>query len=198
MQMFAHVPSGQRPVYDGGAGAVDGDLAAEFAALRARVERLETALGPPGRAQGRDPLAEVVERRLEARPEAERAAPAGQLQTRGLVRVGESRTAWSGDHDFEELLALPSAQVARSLTGLAHPVRIEIWKALLPGPKDSHALLLAAGLNTTGQLYHHLREMESVGLIQRRGRNLWAHRAIPTVALALVAAADLAGGRRDA
>jgi len=140
-----------------------------------------------------DPLAELVDRRQALRPEDERGAPIGQLRLLGHLRVGGAQSGFDSSYALEQLLTVPSDRAARAFAGLAHPVRIDIYKQLLAGPQDSQTLLHAAGLNTTGQLYHHLREMEAVGLIERRGRNLWAQCHLNQVAVALAAAADLAG-----
>lgn len=169
-------------------------LAAEVAALRTRLEHLEAGRRALELVEGDDPLAATVEQRARGRPEAGHGEPIGQIAIRGHVRAGGTRTVWAGERDVEGLLALPAGQVARALAGLAHPARIAIWRALLPEARDSRALLAAAGLNTTGQLYHHLRAMESAGLLERRGRNLWARRGVAAVLLALAAVAELSAG----
>jgi DNA-binding PadR family transcriptional regulator len=76
--------------------------------------------------------------------------------------------------DIGDILDVETEALAAGLTGLAHPVRIAIFRSLLDGPKESHDLLEITNLNTTGQLYHHLSVMEKAGLVDRRTRNLWS------------------------
>lgn len=164
------------------------DLLRAVADLRERVARLEaggttTSVTPEKQS---NPLVQEVDERFDERPEEARKRTIGRLQCRFYFRSAHSQYQGDESTDFEALLTQPSDAIARSLAGLAHPARIEIFKALLDGKKDSVSLLKAAGLNTTGQLYHHLREMEEVGLVVRHGRNLWALENLHAFALAMV------------
>jgi hypothetical protein len=164
------------------------DIAAELAELRERVARLEEAQAPVSVTpeKRRNPLVKVVDERFAQLPEEARRRPTGSIQYWFYFRSQHSQFLGDETEDFDALLARSSDALARGLAGLAHPARIEIFKALLAGKKDSASLLKAAGLNTSGQLYHHLREMEEVGLVVRHGRNLWALENLHAFALALV------------
>jgi len=171
------------------------DLRAELADLRSRVERLEER---GSRFKEADhPLAQRVEQQFEQASEEARRFPIGEVRAMSYFRLSRpddneyGRLMDDNTTGFDALLALSSDEAARSMAGLAHPVRLEIYKALLTGSKDSAALIEAAGLNTTGQLYHHLREMEEVGLVVRYGRNRWGQANLQAFALALVAAQQL-------
>jgi DNA-binding transcriptional ArsR family regulator len=165
------------------------DLRAELADLRDRVARLEQRAA--AHQEEEHPLAAPVEEAFAKADEAAKRYPIGQLRVEQYFRIHRPHENEYGRFvdghtvGFDALLALPPDAVARSLAGLAHPARLAIYKALLTGSKDAPTLLEAAGLNTTGQLYHHLREMEEVGLVVRRGRNLWAHANLHAYALAL-------------
>lgn len=56
------------------------------------------------------------------------------------------------------------------LTGLSHPDRIRVARAILAGACTHRELAKALGLKT-GPLYHHLRELERAGLLVIAGRN---------------------------
>jgi DNA-binding transcriptional ArsR family regulator len=164
------------------------DLHGEIADLRERLTRLEERLTPVGMTpeKQRNPLAKEVDEHFAALDAAARTRPIGKIKAWFYFRSEHSQFLGDEEEELAALLALPSDALAGSLAGLAHPARIEIFKALLDGKKDSNSLLKAAGLNTTGQLYHHLREMEEVGLVVRHGRNLWALENLHAFALAMV------------
>lgn len=181
---------------------VGGDLEQLKARVAALEERIEGR--QPAPAGGRDgetnPFKEAVDGRFAALPEAARRRPIGTLRGIHYFRVAHGVYSGGATTDLDHLLGLSAAALARSLAGLAHPVRIELYKALLASMErgqDSAGLLAAAGLNTTGQLYHHLREMEEVGLVVRRGRNLWAAENLFWFALAMTAAEGLMNWRGE-
>jgi hypothetical protein len=69
-------------------------------------------------------------------------------------------------------------------------VRLELVRRLLGGARTAQELAEIPEVGTTGQLYHHLRELQSAGLVTQRRRNDYAvpvDRVIPC--LVLVAAA---------
>ena len=181
-------------------------MAAEIAALKERVGRLEERLAVRQAAHQEEehPLAAPVEAAFAKADDDAKRYPIGRLRVEQYFRIHRPHENEYGRFvdghtvDFDALLKLPADAVARSLSGLAHPARLAIYRALLTGSKDSATLIEAAGLNTTGQLYHHLREMEEVGLVVRRGRNLWAHTNLHAYALALVVGQTLMQWRGDA
>jgi hypothetical protein len=112
----------------------------------------------------------------------------GQVEATVLLRRGTSTLGWNEDNiEIERLFSADPEDLARGIAGLGHPARISLAKALVMGPKESATLLDIAGLNTTGQLYHHLQAMADVGLVERRGRNLWAGTNIGATVLLLSA-----------
>ena len=170
------------------------DVDAELEALRDRVARLEQRLDVEQAAhpEGEHPLAARVEEAFASADEDAKRYPVGTVRVEQYFRVHRPHENEYGRFvnghtvDFDALLGLPLDGVARSLSGLAHPARLAIYKALLTGSKDAASLIEVAGLNTKGQLYHHLREMEEVGLVVRRGRNVWSQANLHAYALALV------------
>ncbi len=176
------------------------DVRAELAELRGRIERLER-LREQEEPEATDRLARTVEERLGGRPPEQ---AAGQVELSTCVRIPPGEAGGRGDthvvqrdYALEELLATSPESLARSLDGLAHPARVAICRALLDGPRTTEELIEAAGLNTTGQLYHHLRLLEEVGLVERRSRNLWAMEGLAAFVFALAVAKMLAEWRGE-
>ena len=123
-------------------------------------------------------------------------SPVGEVEPYVIIRSAGGTWGWSEDNiTFERLLAADPEAIAKGIGGLAHPVRIALAKALIDGPKESAALLEIAGLNTTGQLYHHLQAMADVGLVERRSRNLWAGQNLGAFTLLMYAGVVLADWR---
>jgi len=141
--------------------------------LEARVTRLEQSAVRPHGSANTDRLAAKIEERTGGTTVDTKTHPIGQLDTSFVLLAGGSTLAFDDSTEIEKLLEASDDALAIAISGLAHPVRVRLYKALLTGRKESGELLEIAGLNTTGQLYHHLQAMEDVGLVSRRSRNLW-------------------------
>lgn len=173
---------------------------AELEDLRARLERLERIILAPRQGDDLDRLAQLVSERVERMDDETRQRAGqrvGQIEIYAHLRLPGQTHGIVDDFRFEDLLATSAETLAYGISGLAHPARIAICRALLDGPKETAALLGAAGLNTTGQLYHHLQAMEDAGLVERRGRNLWAFANITAFLMLLGAGKILANWRGD-
>lgn len=72
------------------------------------------------------------------------------------------------------VFAAPPEGAMRVLAALSSAPRLALYRAALAGPVTSAELMTAAELNTTGQLYHHLRELVGVGLMAQEGRDRYA------------------------
>lgn len=107
-----------------------------------------------------------------------------------LVITGEDDPGGQANAIF----AVPLEGAVRVLAALSSTPRLALYRATLDGPVTSAALMAAAGLNTTGQLYHHLRELVSVGLMAQEGRDRYTvvYERIPAVRTILRAALSLA------
>ena len=79
----------------------------------------------------------------------------------------------TGD-ETDAVFAAPPEGAMRVLAALSSAPRLALYRAALAGPVTSAELMMAAGLNTTGQLYHHLRELVGVGLMTQEGRDRYA------------------------
>jgi DNA gyrase subunit B len=86
---------------------------------------------------------------------------------------GEQRTWWSirFGNAAQKLLTNPDYKVAQILSVLGNEVRLAILRTLLSGPRSAAELVSELGMGTTGQAYHHLRELQRAGYVeQREGR----------------------------
>ena len=114
----------------------------------------------------------------------------------GYVKVPTEKTyAWQIESRAEELYQADWSVAQSALAALAHPVRLAILKALLHGQSDTQSLQAIPEIGTTGQLYHHVKELEAAGWIRqpRRGEyNLLAERIVPL--LAILAACEVQAG----
>lgn len=164
--------------------------------LRSRIERLERLVLVPHQDDDLDRLAQMVSERAE-RMATETLQRIGQIEVHAHLRLPGQTHGIVDDFRFEDLLATSAETLAYGISGLSHPARIAICRTLLDGPKETSALLELAGLNTTGQLYHHLQAMAEIGLVERRGRNLWAIQNIGAFVMLLGAGKILANWRGD-
>lgn len=114
-----------------------------------------------------------------------------------LSEAGE--LAWTIRASPRPVLDLDDGPRTDVLTALGHPVRAAVVRRLaLEGAQNAAALQSAAGLGSTGQLYHHLKSLTSCGLVEQDKRGSYRLRpqaTIPALVL-LTAASDVAGQLR--
>jgi ArsR family transcriptional regulator len=123
----------------------------------------------------------------------------GMVGYRGLVTLGGGEVRWQIQAHPERVLALPDRAPIEVLAALAHPVRVGIVRSLLTdGPQPGTALQEAAGLGSTGQLYHHLKTLTASGVVEQDKRGSYRLRptAVVPVLVLLTAASDVAGQLR--
>src|SRR5215469_1015425 len=174
------------------------DLAARVSELERRVALLEDGHGE--RAQQRlivDPdkfwaLARLAER---TGPEFDRDGVTGSLLYAGRAATpGGGDLIWQAEHPLPGVMAEGWEEAATVLAALGSPVRLEILRRLLLGGGTVQELQEIPGLGTSGQLYHHLRDLQAAGLVtqRRRGRyGVAADKLVP--ALIIIAAATNMG-----
>lgn len=96
-------------------------------------------------------------------------APGAVLMT-GHVRLPDGRTArWQQSATTGELLEDDWADNTDVLAALGHPVRMRLLQHLLRGATTVHDLTRIDGMGTSGQVYHHLRQLSSAGWLRARG-----------------------------
>lgn len=156
----------------------DAPLADRLAALERRVAALEGTAAAVERGPGEiDP---------------------GTVGYSGEVHL-QGDVTWTITLDAKTALDLDDNPRLAVLAALGHPARAGIVRALLAaGPSTTTALQEAAGLASTGQLYHHLRSLTHCGLVEQDGRGSYrvAPRTVVPALVLLAAAADVAGQLR--
>jgi len=94
------------------------------------------------------------------------AEPGGEVVFAGRAEVASGTWAWQWGLRVAPLLKTSWAEVAETLAALAHPVRLELLRAVLNGKSSSQELQQLSDIGTTGQLYHHLKELQSAGWLK--------------------------------
>lgn len=114
----------------------------------------------------------------------------------GTVSSGENRQGWAsiwyGDA-VDRLRSNPGYKVAQILAVLGSEVRLAILRSLLEASKTASEIVAAVGLKTTGQAYHHLRELEQGGYIEQKSGGRYHFGRNGQVYLAALALAADAG-----
>lgn len=102
-------------------------------------------------------------------------------------------------HDAIEILETEPEQIARVYAALGAPFRLQVLRALLDGPRTSQELQATLDVGPVGQLYHHLRELVSAGLISQPKRGVYELRQgqVMPVLVLLSAAPSLIAQRRS-
>ncbi|HEX6471566.1 MAG TPA: winged helix-turn-helix domain-containing protein [Streptosporangiaceae bacterium] len=95
---------------------------------------------------------------------------------------------WQQGHPVDDMLADDWSEAATALAALAHPVRLLLLGEILQGARTAGELTAHERLGTTGQLYHHLRQLVAAGWLRSTTRGQYAvpgERVVPLlVALA--------------
>ncbi|GAA2650979.1 ArsR/SmtB family transcription factor [Streptomyces vastus] len=98
------------------------------------------------------------------------AADGGVLFT-GAVRLptGE-QYAWQRGTLTEALLDGDWTDAAETFAALGHPVRLRLLREILGGRRTAAELAELDEVGTTGQIYHHLRQLTGAGWLHTTGR----------------------------
>jgi DNA-binding transcriptional ArsR family regulator len=118
----------------------------------------------------------------------------GAVAYAGSATLGEGEVLWAGEHGLPDIWDLEPAGLARLMAALGHPTRLALVRALLVGARTSQELQAVIGSESAGQLYHHLKDLLSVGVVDQTGRSLYrisASRVVPLLVI-LAAAGDVA------
>ncbi|MFJ8162088.1 ArsR/SmtB family transcription factor [Streptomyces sp. NPDC096136] len=175
------------------------DLAARVAELEHRLDALE-ARG----AQGPERAGPAVEAgdfwALEGwkRQLADLDAPDGGVLFTGAVRLpaGE-HYEWQqafptagllgeGGGDRADAPAADRQRTADALAALGSPVRIRLLREILAGRRTAAELTALDGVGTSGQVYHHLRQLTAAGWLHTTGRGRYevpGGRVVPLLVL---------------
>lgn len=79
---------------------------------------------------------------------------------------------------------------AAALAALGHPVRLQLLHAILHGTRTAAELTALDGVGTTGQIYHHLRQLSATGWLRTTSRGHYAVAPERVIPLLVVLAAS--------
>ncbi|GGN10883.1 DNA-binding transcriptional ArsR family regulator [Actinoplanes campanulatus] len=136
-------------------------------ALERRVAELEKRLttSEPQAAVTPDPSAFWALEGLLARVD-----DPGAVMITGHVTLPDGRAArWQEAVCTGELLDGDWSQHVTTLAALAHPARIRLLQHVLHGAATAQDLTHLDGMGTSGQVYHHLRQLVAAGWLQTVG-----------------------------
>jgi hypothetical protein len=172
---------------------MDAEIQARLAELGERVARLERQTPPSERDAEHGAGDTTAEAFWALRGLRERLpADTGAVLFTGSVPLptGE-HYEWQQGAMLPDLLALDWSEYAAALGALGHPVRLLLLRQIIEGAGTVTRLREHEALGTTGQLYHHLRQLVAAGWLQTSGRGHYVvpgHRIVPLlVVLATVA-----------
>lgn len=160
-------------------------LAERVARLEARVAALEGARSDAGRPAPQSATFWALEELKERTDD-----PGGRVLFAGSVTLpGGERAEWQQAHPAEELLADDWSQAASAVAALGHPIRLLLLREILHGTRTAAELGAHRRLGTSGQLYHHLRQLVAAGWLRTTARGQYAVPAEKVVPLLVILAA---------
>jgi hypothetical protein len=150
----------------------------DYAELAARIERLERRLDGKG-LDGEAAVDEIVtatpagQERFWLLDQVRRRSGGSGLVYGGLAELRAGPVAWQMGHDPAALLDVDWVELAPRIAALGHPVRLRILQLVLRGTATTAAELAGTeGIGTTGQVYHHLRQLSAAGWLRTGARGV--------------------------
>lgn len=162
-------------------------LAQAVADLSRRVERLE--------ARGGDRPAPAKPADIGFLDELGKAGSEGVVVYAGVGPWGERTVAWQMDRSWPEVRDHPEGAPAALFGALASPTRIRVLSELAGGAMSTAELAQRLEQPSSGQLFHHLKELLAAGVIHQPRRGVYALRRQHVVPLLTIlsCALDVAG-----
>lgn len=102
--------------------------------------------------------------------------PGAVLFTGTVTLAGDERYEWQEGRLTDALLGRDWSELAQGLDALAHPVRLALVQAVVSGTRTTSELAEDERFGTSGQLYHHMRQLVAAGWLKQTGRG---HYAVP-------------------
>ncbi|MER5769010.1 helix-turn-helix domain-containing protein [Streptomyces sp. NPDC001985] len=110
----------------------------------------------------------------------------------GSVRLPTGqRYAWQYGALTGDLLEGDWTEAADSFAALGNPVRLRLLREILGGLRTAAELTGLEGLGTSGQIYHHLRQLTATGWLRTTGRGRYevpGTRVVPLLVVLTAAA----------
>ncbi|MEU8526511.1 MULTISPECIES: ArsR/SmtB family transcription factor [Streptomyces] len=94
----------------------------------------------------------------------------GVLFTGAVALPTAERYEWQFGALTEDLLDRDWSEAADSFAALGHPVRLRLLREILGGRRTAAELAELEEIGTTGQIYHHLRQLTAAGWLHTTGR----------------------------
>ncbi|WP_405985595.1 ArsR/SmtB family transcription factor [Streptomyces sp. NBC_00872] len=114
-------------------------------------------------------------------------SPNGGVLYTGAVRLPtEERYEWQYGTFTDGLLDASWSHAAESFAALGHAVRLRLLREILGGRRTAAELAELDGIGTTGQIYHHLRQLTGAGWLHTTGRGRYevpAARVVPLLVM---------------
>jgi hypothetical protein len=115
--------------------------------------------------------------------------PNGGVVFAGSVRLpNDQQREWQARFTTGDLIEDDWAETAECLAALGSPVRLRLLREIMGGRRTAAELAGVDGVGTSGQIYHHLRQLAAVGWLHTAGQGRFevpAARVVPLlVALA--------------
>ncbi|WP_329080726.1 MULTISPECIES: ArsR/SmtB family transcription factor [unclassified Streptosporangium] len=120
----------------------------------------------------------------------EGAANGGVLFTGAITLPTGEDFEWQNARPVDALLDEDWSGAAESFAALGNAVRMRLLREILGGRRTVAELAALEGLGTTGQVYHHLRQLTATGWLRTAGKSRYevpATRVVP-ILVALAAA----------
>lgn len=118
-----------------------------------------------------------------------RAPEPGAVLMAGSVQTPKGQEArWQMGASADELFSSDFADRAEALSALAHPVRLRIIQRLMADADTVQDLVHTGEFGTSGQIYHHLRQLTSHGWLRASGGGRYevpAGRVVPLLTILL-------------
>lgn len=118
-----------------------------------------------------------------------RRAP-GAVMMAGAVDTAAGPVRWQYGLMADGLLSEDWSDLAHPLEALGHPARIELVRQVMRGAHTTAELLQLEHLASSGQLYHHLRQLVTAGWLVSPRRGYYevpAARVVPLLVLTMIA-----------
>lgn len=93
---------------------------------------------------------------------------------------------WQYARLLDDLLAVDWTEAAPALTALGNPVRLRLLQKIIAGTRGAADLAEDSELGTTGQVYHHLRQLVSAGWLRMVSRGQYTipgERVVPLLVI---------------
>ncbi|MFH8986003.1 winged helix-turn-helix domain-containing protein [Streptomyces varsoviensis] len=121
---------------------------------------------------------------------AEGGAEAGGVLFTGAVRTPTGlRYEWQYGLTTDAVLDADWSAAAESFAALGQAVRLRLLREILDGRDTVAALTELDGIGTTGQIYHHLRQLSAAGWLHTPARGHYEIPAVRVVPLLVMLAA---------